>query len=100
MRIPRHQRTIRLIELCGGILIGTSANKTGQQPCLNAEQVKNTLRDKVDMILDDRENHLNRASTIVKVSNGSAQIIRSGAIPESAILDHIRKIKQSRKEIN
>lgn len=100
VRIPRHHRTIRLIELCGGILIGTSANKTGQQPCLNAVQVKNTLRDKVDMILDDQENHLNIASTMVKVNDDSVQIIRWGAISESDIIDHIRKLKQNRKEIN
>ena len=86
--------------MCGGTLIGTSANKTGQQPCLNAVQVKNTLRDKVDMILDDRENHLNIASTIVNVNDGSIQIIRSGAISENAIIDHIKKINQNRKEIN
>ena len=100
VRIPKHNRTVHLIELCGGILIGTSANKTGQQPCLNAVQVKDTLRDKVDMILDDRENHLNIASTIVKVNDGSVEIIRSGALSENAIIDHIRKIKRKRKEIN
>jgi tRNA A37 threonylcarbamoyladenosine synthetase subunit TsaC/SUA5/YrdC len=43
IRVPRHEVSIQLIRLSGGLLIGTSANKTGEKPAQSAFEAMEQL---------------------------------------------------------
>ncbi len=90
IRIPGHARARELIELCGGFLIGTSANKTGRPPCFSAPEVEDELGDAVEVILDDGESYLKKQSTIIDLKDSSLKIVRKGSISESIIMDFLR----------
>ena len=55
-RVTAHRVAAELCEACGHALISTSANRSGQPPCVNADQVAatfNTLGYLVDMPVGD-----------------------------------------------
>ncbi len=93
VRLPGNIRTRKFIEFCGGFLIGTSANKTGQTPCMSAQDVEDKFGDEVDIILDDGVSFLKRPSTIVDLRNSSLRIVREGAISGNTIKNSIKKSK-------
>jgi L-threonylcarbamoyladenylate synthase len=93
VRLPGNIRTRKLIEFCGGFLIGTSANKTGQAPCVSAQDVESKFGDEVDVILDDGISYFKKPSTIVDLKDSSLRIVREGAISVNTIKNSIKKIK-------
>ncbi|MEM0365399.1 MAG: L-threonylcarbamoyladenylate synthase [Candidatus Nitrosocaldus sp.] len=82
VRVPNHEYALRLISLCNGVLIGTSANPSGMSPAINAMQVMFTLNG-LDAILDCGEAKIGKASTVYDVEKG--MIIREGAIPREEL---------------
>ena len=85
VRVPKCDVAIRLIQLCGGLLIGTSANISGTGPCNTALEAANQIGEKVDVILDGGETALKKESTVVKFNDDGIQIVRRGAISENDI---------------
>ncbi len=83
VRMPASKITLKLAGLCGGFLIGTSANISGSIKAPDrVEVVVEELGEAVDLILDGgRTGGL--PSTIVDVRKGVIKIIREGAIPAS-----------------
>ncbi|MEO9365055.1 MULTISPECIES: L-threonylcarbamoyladenylate synthase [Candidatus Nitrosocaldus] len=77
VRVPNHEHALRLISLCNGVLVGTSANPSGMSPAVNAMQVMAMLNG-LDAILDCGEANIGKASTVYDVEKG--MIIREGAI--------------------
>ena len=70
----------RLIELGKCPLIGTSANRTSSPACISAEDVKNHLKDEIDIIIDGYSGSENSSSTIVHCITEPFRIIRKGPI--------------------
>jgi len=62
-----------------GPLTGTSANLSGQPPCLTADEVEVSLGRDVDLILDTGPATGNRPSTLLSVVDGPA-ILRAGPV--------------------
>lgn len=62
-----------------GPLTGTSANRSGQAPCLTAEEVDTALGHDVDLILDTGSAPGNRPSTLLSVVDEPA-ILRAGPV--------------------
>ncbi|MCY4132830.1 MAG: L-threonylcarbamoyladenylate synthase [Nitrospira sp.] len=62
-----------------GPLTGTSANLSGQAPCLTAEEVQASLGHDVDLILDTGPAPGNRPSTLLSVVDEPA-ILRAGPV--------------------
>ncbi|WEU39754.1 MAG: threonylcarbamoyl-AMP synthase [Candidatus Odinarchaeum yellowstonii] len=85
VRMPDSKITLKLAGLCGGFLIGTSANISGsiKQPD-HVEVVVEELGDAVDLILDGGKTG-GLPSTIVDVREGLIKVIREGAIPSSIL---------------
>ncbi len=81
VRWPKHRDACRLIALCGGLLVGTSANPTGEQPALTASEAEARLGEKVDLILDGGPARLGEASTVVDLSGKKPKVLRGGALP-------------------
>jgi L-threonylcarbamoyladenylate synthase len=89
LRIPNHPLTLSLIKICGGYLVGTSANISGSQPPKTALEALEQLKNKVGLILDGGETRLGVSSTVLDFAAGKPKILREGAITEREILNTI-----------
>lgn len=87
VRIPNHSAALKLIRSSGGIIIGTSANKTGTQPPSSATEACEKLEDGVDIVLDGGVAMLGVSSTVVDPSGRRAKILRRGSISLEEILE-------------
>ena len=74
-----------------GPLTGTSANRSGQAPCLTAGEVDAALGHDVDLILDTGPAPGNRPSTLLNVVNEPA-ILRAGPVSGEEIQRVLSKI--------
>ena len=85
VRIPDHPVPIALIKGLGGPIIGTSANKSGHKSGITASEVKDSLGDSVDLIIDGGKSPGGKESTIIDLTKDKPKIVREGAIPRSEI---------------
>jgi len=87
VRIPRHDIAFQLIHLSNGLLVGTSANKTGKKPPQTASEASEQLRGEVDIILDGGPATLGISSTVVDFTSEKPKILREGPIRLRDILE-------------
>lgn len=80
LRSPKHSICLRLLALCSGALVGTSANLTGRPPAVSAEEAARALGDRVDLILDGGRASLGVASTVVNLTKPTFTVVREGPI--------------------
>jgi L-threonylcarbamoyladenylate synthase len=80
VRCPDDQVALRLIERCGGLLTGTSANLTGRPPCTSARMVLRCLGDRIDAAVDGGRSPRRVGSTIVRIDRQRVMIVRQGPI--------------------
>lgn len=80
VRIPQHNVALRLISLSNGLLVGTSANKTGEKPPRTAQEAAEQLGKEVDMILDAGPAPLGAPSTVVDLTQEKPKILREGSV--------------------
>jgi len=80
VRIPNHTVAIQLISLCEGLLVGTSANKTGKKPPRTAPEAAEQLGEQVDMILDGGPTPLGVESSVVDLTSKKPKMLREGPI--------------------
>lgn len=85
VRIPDHPVPIALIKGLGEPIIGTSANRSGDRSSTTALEVKESLGDSVDYIIDGGESSGVKESTIVDFSGDKPKLVREGAISRSEI---------------
>jgi len=89
VRIPNHKVAIQLICLCNGLLVGTSANKTGEKPPKTPQEATKQLGDKVDIVLNGGPTPLNQESTIIDLTQKKPKTLREGPIKLDTILNTI-----------
>lgn len=87
VRIPRHDVAVRLIRLSNGLLVGTSANKTGEEPPRTAHEAAEQLGKEVEMILDGGPTLLGVPSTVINLTSKKPVILREGPISLKKISD-------------
>ena len=87
VRIPNHKVALKLIRLSGGLLVGTSANKTGVQPPTAAEEAYEQLKDQIDVILDGGVVELGVSSTVMDLTREKPKILRTGPITFESLLE-------------
>ena len=87
VRVPNHDVAIQLIHLSNGLLVGTSANKTGEKPPRSAQEAVNQIGGEVDMILDGGSTAFGLPSTIVDLTSERPKILRKGPIRMNEILN-------------
>ena len=90
LRIPRHEIALNLAEECGGQIIGTSANLSGQPASTSAEQVLEQMGDMIDLILDGGPSPRGKESTVVKVLGGTIDVLREGVISRDDVLKALK----------
>jgi len=86
VRIPKHDIAIQLVHLSNGLLVGTSANKTGEKTPRTAQEAADQIGDDVDMILDGGPASFGLPSTIIDLTSERPRILREGPISMNEIL--------------
>ncbi len=85
LRVPDHRYILSSIELMSGPLVLTSANRSGGADAVCAEEVVEALGDDVELVLSDGRSKYGQPSTVVRVSGNQMQVLRHGALSESAL---------------
>jgi L-threonylcarbamoyladenylate synthase len=85
VRVPKHPACLALIRALGKPIIGTSANISGQPAVLTAEEVRQQLGEKVDLIINGGKCLGGKESTIVDITHEPPIILRQGIIPSHKI---------------
>ena len=86
VRVPNHKVALELIQLSDGLLIGTSANRTGRKPPETAEEAVRQIGSEVDVVLDGGKVPLGTPSMVVDLTAETPIVIREGPIGLSSIL--------------
>jgi len=90
VRIPNHEVALKIIDACGGLLIGTSANISGHKPPRTAEEAIDELGDLVDLVIDSGPAPLGKPSTVINLTVSPPVIEREGVINAEDILKVLR----------
>lgn len=92
LRMPDHNVALALLKQTGIPIFAPSANLSGHEPPICAEDVLVNFAGKIEAVIDSGRTQLSVVSTVCAVINGDYRILRAGAIPESMIMD-ITKFK-------
>ncbi|MCZ2808411.1 MAG: L-threonylcarbamoyladenylate synthase [Candidatus Bathyarchaeota archaeon] len=87
LRIPDNDVALHLISLSGGLLIGSSANRTGEEPPRTVQEISGELKEMVDVVLDGGATVQGRPSTVADLTSEKPRILREGPISLKEILD-------------
>ena len=93
VRCPKNEVARELIRLSGVPIAAPSANISGKPSPTSAAHVREDLDGKVDVIIDGGECEIGLESTIVKLDDGGATLLRPGAITPEMLEGVLGKIK-------
>lgn len=85
VRVPGSKDCQDLIAACGGILVGTSANRSGTPSARTARDASQQLGSVVDLIVDGGTLH-GRESTVVEVLKGEIIVLRKGPVGVTGVM--------------
>jgi len=85
VRVPNHPTCLALLQDLARPVIGTSANLSGQPPALTADEVRQQLGDRIDLIIDGGECPGGKESTVVDITREPPVVLRQGIIPSHEI---------------
>jgi len=80
VRVPDHPVPVAIARGLGMPIVGTSANLSGQPSALNAEEVRTSLGERVDIVIDGGRVSGGGESTIIDLSGEKPVVLREGAI--------------------
>lgn len=80
IRMPAHEGLRRLLERVGPVT-GTSANRSGEEPCVDPDDVARRLGAEIDVLVDGGPTAGGRPSTLVDATVEPHRILRPGAFP-------------------
>ena len=81
VRIPGHEVALDLIRACGGLLVGTSANRSGRRAPRDAGEAISEVGELVDLVIDAGPAPLGVPSTVLDLAGPRPKLIREGALP-------------------
>ena len=79
IRIPTHKKALELLGFLDKPLLVPSANRSGETPAKNSEEVKEIFGDEVDFIVEGSA-ETDVPSTIVDLTKDELKVVREGAI--------------------
>ena len=86
VRLPNCPITREIARRVGGVVVGTSANKSGRESPNTVYIAYTQLGDSVDLYIDGGPSPLGRPSTVVSAREGRIEVVREGALPAGKIL--------------
>lgn len=87
VRIPDHPIAIALLQATGPLAV-TSANRSGHENAITADEVLAQLGGRVDLILDGGQTPGGTPSTVVELTSETPKILRQGPV-EIDLTDHL-----------
>jgi L-threonylcarbamoyladenylate synthase len=87
LRMPDNDVALQLTRLCGGLLVGSSANRTGEEPPRRVQHISEELKEMVDVVLDGGAAAQGMPSTVADLTSEEPRILREGPISLKQILD-------------
>lgn len=91
VRVSGSEVSRRLAELSAGVIVSTSANKSGANPPLTAQEAINQIGEDVDVVVDGGPSQGQLPSTILDLSGSEMWIVRSGPITGSMIMSALKR---------
>ncbi len=85
LRVPAHELILEVLRLMAGPIVFSSANLTGGEDPLTADQVVEQLGERVDLVLDDGRCRFGQASSVLKVNENDYQILREGVVNKQTL---------------
>ena len=85
LRVPNHPVPLALIEGLGAPITGTSANLTGSPSPDTAEEVRQQMGDRVNLVIDGGRCPGGMDSTVLDLTGETPRILREGAISREEI---------------
>jgi L-threonylcarbamoyladenylate synthase len=85
VRVPDHPICLTLLERLDGPLIGTSANISGHPAALTADEVRQQLEERVDLVIDGGRCPGGKESTVLDVTVEPPVVVRRGIVPSHDI---------------
>ncbi|KPK02634.1 MAG: hypothetical protein AMJ56_20760 [Anaerolineae bacterium SG8_19] len=80
VRVPDNDVARKFIRAAGGMVVTSSANRSGEPPALNAQEALAALGDSIAAVLDGGRVVLGVASTIVDCTISPPRILREGPL--------------------
>jgi L-threonylcarbamoyladenylate synthase len=87
VRVTAHPIARAVIEQFGAAITGTSANRSGQPPCCEAEELRHQLERETDLILDGGRCTGGLPSTLLDLTRKPYRILRPGSISHRELLE-------------
>ena len=96
LRVPENEIILEILNILKskghlGVIIGTSANYSGEPPCVSGEGVAKKLLSPIDLIIDGGKSKSQLSTTIVDCSTPVPKFLRIGKIPKEEILEFLSK---------
>jgi L-threonylcarbamoyladenylate synthase len=85
IRCPDNAIAVMLLQGTKWPVVAPSANKAGQPPAINAEQVLAQFSGQIDLLLDGGPCKYKMSSTVVKMGKGRLEILRAGVHSQSEL---------------
>ncbi len=85
LRVPAHEFLTQVLRLSVGPLVLTSANLSGQSDATMAQEVVDSLGDRIDLVLDEGRSKFGQPSSVVRVTGNSLQVLRAGVVNAAAL---------------
>lgn len=80
VRVSSHPVAAALAGSVGVPITGTSANITGEEPCVSAGEVRESLGNELDLVLDGGRTEGGKGSTVLDLTTEPPRILREGMI--------------------
>ena len=87
LRIPDNSVALDLIRFSGGLLVGSSANRSGEAPPRDVWEISEELKGMVDVVLDGGTATHGMPSTVADLTSEKPRILRDGPVSLEMLLD-------------
>lgn len=85
VRLSAYPDVQRVLEVIGGLLTGTSANRTGQPPATTADEVERAFGPDIDLIVNGGRTPGGLPSTVVDTTVNPPRLIREGCVSQASL---------------
>ena len=90
IRFPKNEVAQELIKIAGVPIAAPSANISGKNPPVTAQEVFENLNGRIEIILEGGKCAVGISSTIIDISTGELKILRRGIISAEQILETLK----------
>jgi L-threonylcarbamoyladenylate synthase len=86
VRLSSHPVPTELARLAGVAITGTSANVSGEPPCMSVAQVMKTIGNEIDLVIDGGETQGGKGSTVLNITVQPPEILREGIVSRELLM--------------